>query len=189
MVKRDFVRKMLEVVSVLAFCAGLYLTQTQPEISTRDGSPVFQSKLTLIEVPVGTHRLEDFELFDRGKLQVISKFSIQKSTSKVIALHSAQESGLTGGRNLVVPDHFIGIAFEDVDTSFADLSISRSAAQKFIHSGLTAADRVAVFTTTGQSGLDFTDDRCAAGNLRKHWSVRMAIGWPQRPWWTRKRDW
>ena len=64
---------------------------------------VFQSKVTLIEVPVvvrdkkgkavGTLRQEDFQLFDKGKLQAISKFSVEKSGGgKAIALAATPEA-------------------------------------------------------------------------------------------------
>jgi VWFA-related protein len=119
---------------------------------------------------VGTLRREDFQLFDKGKQQAISKFSIEESGGQRIARLSVAETELTPHEAaakaahldtapVIAPDHFVALAFEDIQSGFADLSYSRAAAQKFITSGLTPADRVAVFTTSGQTIADFTDDR------------------------------
>jgi VWFA-related protein len=144
-------------------------SQNAPEISTQEDVAVFQSKVTLIEVPVvvrdkngkavGTLRQEDFQLFDKGKPQVISRFSIEKSGGgKAIA------SVPTPGDSSVVPpviapDHFVGLLFDDIHITFPQLVHARTAAQKFVASSLRRADRVAIFTTSGQTFLDFTDDR------------------------------
>ncbi len=150
-------------------------TAPAPEVSTQEDVPVFQSKVTLIEVPVvvrdkkgkavGTLRQEDFHLFDKGKPQVIEKFSLEKSgggraIENVAAPGAERAPGAKSDASPVIaPDHFIGLLFDDIHINFADLAAARTAAQKFIASGLKPADRVAIFTTSGQTVLDFTDDR------------------------------
>jgi len=170
------------VVSAFALIAAPEWQQTAPapEVSTQEDVAVFQSKVTLIEVPVvvrdkngkavGTLRQEDFQLFDKGKPQVISRFSVEKSGGgKVIASVMASEAeraaeekdkGDKGGSPPVIaPDHFVGLLFDDVHAKFADLVYARKAAQQFVASSLKPADRAAIFTTSGQIVLDFTDDR------------------------------
>ena len=117
--------------------------------------------------PVGTLRQEDFQLFDKGKPQVISKFSVEKTGGKAIARTSLPEPDRTpeekaaaaGEPPLIAPDHFVGLLFDDVHMNFEELAITRIAAQKFLEAGVQPADRVAIFTTSGQTTLDFTDDR------------------------------
>ncbi|HVY94023.1 MAG TPA: VWA domain-containing protein, partial [Bryobacteraceae bacterium] len=146
-----------------------------PEVSTQEDVPVFQSKITLIEVPVivrdkkgkavGSLREEDFQLFDKGKGQVISGFSVEKlGGGKTIASVSTpgeeRAPGEKGaGPSIVAADHFVGLLFDDLHTNFADMVAIRTAAQKFVASSLKSTDRAAIFTTSGQIALDFTDDR------------------------------
>jgi VWFA-related protein len=150
-------------------------TASAPEISTQEGVAVFQSKVTLIEVPVvvrdkhdkavSTLRQQDFQLFDEGKPQMITKFSVEKSGGgKAIAQASTPETVRAPGDKgdspaVIVPDHLVGLLFDDIHINFADLVAARTAAQKFIASGLKLVNRIAIFTTSGQTTLDFTDDR------------------------------
>ena len=60
-----------------------------PEFASEEAPITFSSRVNLISVPVvvrdregravGDLRKEDFQVFDKGKLQVITKFSIEKS--------------------------------------------------------------------------------------------------------------
>ena len=137
-----------------------------PEVATQEDAPVFQSKVTLIEVPVvvrdkkgkavGTLRKEDFQLFDKGKPQDILKFSIEQSGGgKAIA----NARGKSAEPAVIAPDHFVGLLFDDIHITFPQLVYAREAAQKLVASGLKPADRVAIFTTSGKTFQDFTDDR------------------------------
>jgi hypothetical protein len=63
--------------------------QNQPEVSTREAPVTFTSRLNLVSVPVvardregrpiGNLKQENFQLFDKGKLQIVTRFSIEKS--------------------------------------------------------------------------------------------------------------
>src|ERR1700722_8587899 len=90
---------------LLGATSGLAQTSA-PEVSAQqDDSVVFRSKVTLVTVPVvvrdksgkpvGTLLQEDFQLFDKGKLQVISKFSVEKSGGAAIARTPAAVAGRT----------------------------------------------------------------------------------------------
>ena len=42
---------------------------------------------------------------------------------------------------------------------FGDLALARDAARKHIDTGLRNTDRAAIYTTSGQTEQDFTDDK------------------------------
>ena len=112
--------------------------------------------------PADNLRADEFQLLDRGKPQTISKFSFERSGGTAITRTPA--AGETPGLfneapALIAPDHFVGLLFDDIHANFGELSITRTAAQKFIASALKPADRVAIFTTSGETSLEFTDDR------------------------------
>ncbi len=159
--------------SALLLTAAPELQQPTPEIRTQDEVAVFQSKTTLIEVPVVVRdrngkiidrlRQEDFQLFEKGQPQMISRFSIERSGGGK-AIPSVPGGEQAAGENATPPpvvaaDHFVALLFDDLHTNFADMAATRVAARKFIASGLKKNDRAAIFTTSGQLTLDFTDDR------------------------------
>ena len=56
------------------------------------------------------------------------------------------------------PARYVAYVFDDLRLQFADLARVRDAAQKRIDD-LASSDRVAIYSTSGQTLLDFTDDR------------------------------
>ena len=110
--------------------------------------------------PVGTLHKEDFEIFDNGRPQVISDFDVEHAepvpaaaTATSTPTDSAQPSV-----KLEFPVRFVAYLFDDVHLSFQDLASVRAAAQRRLDS-LAPSDRAAIFSTSGQTVLDFTDDR------------------------------
>jgi VWFA-related protein len=61
------------------------------------------------------------------------------------------------GLNLA--NRFVAYVFDDMHTAFGDLAQARAAAVKHLAATLNGTARAAVFTTSGQNALDFTDDR------------------------------
>ena len=111
---------------------------------------------------IGGLRKEDFEIFDNGKKQVISNFDAESPltvapASETNAAGVAPTGGVTPVQN-VFPVHYIAYLFDDLFLDFGNLARVRDAALKRI-AALPPTDRVAIFTTSGQSVLDFTDDR------------------------------
>lgn len=153
-------------------CAGLGAQQTQPEITSQDTSTTFRAKVNLVSVPVvvrdasghavGGLKQEDFQLFDKGKLQVISKFSIEKSGAQeaVVKTSGAPDDAADSraANHATVPERFLLYLFDDLHIDSGDLTqVRKAAAQNF--ATLQPSDRAAILTTSGQIQLDFTDDR------------------------------
>ncbi|HZL56405.1 MAG TPA: VWA domain-containing protein [Bryobacteraceae bacterium] len=144
------------------------------EVASNDAPITFQSKVNLVLVPVVVRdkagktvdnlKKEDFQLFDKGKAQVISKFSIEKAGSKVIPPAPQLEKSLdettdaAPGLPMVIPTHFVAWFFDDIHLSFGDLVQARQAADKYLLENLDEKTRTAIYTTSGQTVLDFTDN-------------------------------
>src|ERR1700728_414390 len=68
--------------------------QNAPEMTSHDVPATFSTKVNLVMVPVvvrdangkviGTLRKEDFQLFDKGKPQVIARFAVEKAGEATI---------------------------------------------------------------------------------------------------------
>jgi VWFA-related protein len=152
--------------------------QNSPELASHDEPATFKVNVKLVVVravvrdskghAIGNLHQEDFQVFDKGKPQVITQFDVeqpgtltakarQKSDENSGGELSADTSSNTGGVP-AVPEHFVGYMFDDVHLEFGDLARVRSAAERHF-STLRPTDRAAIFTTSGLTVLDFTDDR------------------------------
>ena len=163
-----------------AACAGQppaasLAPKDQPEISAREEKATFTSRVNLVMVPVVVRdrqgravaglTKDQFHLFDNGKLQEISRFTVEKPGSQQTAARPVEERGTVGEgvpapRPLAaMPRRFIGYLFDDVHVEAADLIRARAAAERHIETQLKPTDRAAIFTTSGQGAVNFTDDR------------------------------
>jgi VWFA-related protein len=154
-------------------------TANPQEISSRDVAPTFklQSERNLVMVrvvvrdgkgtPVENLRKEDFQLFDKGKLQTISHFSLEKpvlNPPQPAAPKPAEKTATEAEDTdeTAVPAttarRFVAMYFDDVNTEFGDLARSRDAADHFLKAHAQAGDRWALYTSSGQKQIDFTDD-------------------------------
>jgi VWFA-related protein len=164
--------------------------QATGEVASQGVPITFQSKVNLVLVPVvvrdkagkpvGTLSKEDFQLFDKGKPQVISRFSVEKPGAKPIAAVPpltipleklpGETPAAPSATDVLAPDHFTAWLFDDIHLSFGDLANARQAAEKYLQASPDPAYRTAIFTTSGQTTADFTDDadqlRAALAQLR-----------------------
>ena len=146
------------------------------ELNSHDEPTSFKVnvKLVLVRVvardnqgrAIGTLKKDDFQVFDNRKPQVITQFSVEQPGTQVATAKADQEKrNLEPGAAAVeqvhaptLPERFVAYVFDDVHAQFSDLAYARKAADKNLAS-LQPSDRVAIFTTSGQNNLDFTDDR------------------------------
>lgn len=146
------------------------------EVSSREAPVTFSSRVNLVLVPVvvrdnqghavGTLKQDDFQLFDKGKPQVITRFSVEKPGSPFIppvVATALDEKGVEkpGGTPTPgdVPERFIAYVFDDIHLKAADLLPARVAADRHLSESMGPGTRAAIYTTSGQVILDFTDDR------------------------------
>jgi VWFA-related protein len=156
-----------------AFAAAQTPVANAPEVSTHDAPATFRTGVNLVLVPVvlrdrdghavGTLHREDFELFDKNKPQVITRFSVEKpGTAVAVAVPAADPDSPTPSPATPVPalaEHFIAYVFDDVHLQISDLLLVKQAATRHLTESLEPGTRAAIFTTSGRGNLDFTDDR------------------------------
>jgi VWFA-related protein len=141
-------------------------------MSTHENPVPLESRVNLVPVrvivrdaegkAVGNLRREDFQLFEDGKAQIISNFTVEAlaSLSNRAAGPDSASANLNGSpAPFVTPSRFVGLVFDDPRLTIQDLMQARNAAGRYIDSSLTPIDRVAVFTVSSQTQSDFTDDR------------------------------
>ena len=164
--------------AVLLLAAGIPIAaQNTPEITSHDAPATFSAKVNLVMVPVvvrdskgkaiGTLQKEDFQLFDKGKPQLITRFSVEKAGESVIPAEVATAETIAGNTAAgptattasSIAQRFVIYLFDDVHTKTPDLVQARDAADRHIAESLDPTTRAAIFTTSGQANLDFTSDR------------------------------
>src|SRR5579871_853521 len=110
---------------------------------------------------VGNLHKEDFDVLDNGKKQAISAFDAEH-ISPAPPAETAKSSAVPANSALQkapdFPARYVAYVFDDLRLQFADLARVCDAAQKRIDD-LASSDRVAIYSTSGQTLLDFTDDR------------------------------
>jgi VWFA-related protein len=148
--------------------------ETSSEIAAHDEPTTFRVNVKLVVVravvrdsqghAVGNLHEEDFQVFDKGKPQIITQFDVEQPGVKARA--KVEDSGNTppgaAAPNTqsapIAPERFVAYMFDDVHLQFGDLVHLREAAERHFAT-LKLTDRAAIFTTSGLTTLDYTDDR------------------------------
>src|SRR6185503_1214008 len=104
--------------------------------------------------------------FDKGKPQIVTKFSVESSrTPKNIPIADQVEAGLVEEKSGLASEaahrHFIAYLFDDLHSKPEDLILARAAAGQHFVRSLDPATRVAIYTTSGLTISEFTGDLVA----------------------------
>ena len=173
-VAREFVlQKTFLIAAVLATSiSGLAQAGGQAATSSTENQAPFQLKVTsnLVVVrvvvrdaqnkPVEDLKKEDFKLFDRGKRQSITQFAVEAPVSHPPGERHAgapPQAAVAVTPTSAMPQRFLALYFDDLNTSATDLILARDAADHYLAANLQPTDRVAIFTS-GQTLSDFTSD-------------------------------
>jgi VWFA-related protein len=155
------------------------------EISSHDETPTFKVNVNLVQVRVvvrdskgkaisNLHK-EDFQLFDNRKPQVITQFSAEQPGAEIKTEHETHNANPAEPSETVkpadIPERYIAYLFDDVHLNFGDLAQVRNAADRHMAT-LRPTDRAAIFSTSGQTVLDFTDDRAKLHDALNHLQPR-----------------
>jgi len=158
--------------------------QSATEIASHEEATTFKVnvKLVLVRVVVrdsqghaiGNLHKEDFQLFDNRKPQVITHFALEQPGTQVAKERQTSDEDVSG-KLPAVPEHYIAFVFDDIHLNFGDLAQARIAAEHHLAT-LQPTDRAAIFSTSGQTTLDFTDDRAKLHDTLLHLQPRPISG-------------
>ena len=144
--------------------------QNTAEIAQHDEPATFRTRVNLVMVPVvvrtrngdavGNLTKDDFILSDKGKPQEITRFTIEKPAAPGEKKESNKNLVTAEGETAPadIPDRFTAYVFDDIHLVFGDLVRTRNAAARHMDQ-MAPSDRAAIFTTSGQTTLEFTDNR------------------------------
>lgn len=152
--------------------------QATPEVNTQESPVPFRVRVNLVPIRVIVHdakgepvkglQREDFKIFQDGKPQVLSTFTVETPNAQAErAAEDARaedakagtEAGSEKPASIQVPTRFVALLFDDVNADIGDFMRARNAAVNFVDHSLLPDDRAALFTFSGQWQQDFTDDR------------------------------
>jgi len=148
--------------------------RAKSEVTSSQEPVVFRSSSNLVQVSVvarnsggqaiGTLKAEDFEIFDNGKPETISRFSVEKfdTTDASEKRTSGQGRQSPDGESQItaapLADRYVAMLLDDVSLSVVDLVEGRNAALHYLNT-LWPDEQVAVYSASGKTKLDFTGDR------------------------------
>ena len=161
-------------------------------VASVPGLPTIKVRVNLVPVSVvtrdthgnavGTLSKDDFKLFDEKKLQLISRFALEKDGSPASSAPSPEArknipaSVATGMQRSPLEQNNVAFLFDDLHAVGADLGAVKEAAVRHL-ADLQPQDRVALFTTSGDVVLDFTTDREKLQVALKEVKEHPVSGW------------
>lgn len=146
----------------------------QAESGPQGSGATLRVRVNLVLVPVvvrdaagntvGNLHVENFRVFDNGKLQEIVQFAMERAEEHVASSAAVPGPKSSSGAPLsppvfVAPKRFTALFFDDLHLDFGNLSNVRNASLRYLSSVVLSTERVGIFTSSGLAALDFTGDR------------------------------
>ncbi len=104
----------------------------------------------------------DFQLFDNGKPVKISSFSFENSPGTLVPTAALPEVVNTSQPPPAPPPpltpRYIALFFDDFSMTMSDLVYARKAAEGFVRTSLKPGDKIAIFTSSTEVSLNFTEN-------------------------------
>jgi VWFA-related protein len=153
--------------------------ESEPRIAFRASGRMVLVSVVLRDAKghsIGNLKQDNFRLFDEGKPQVITHFSLEaaktgEKESKTAEASQGPDAAQPVSSTQLPVERNTAYLFDDAHSTSQDLSSASSAAERHFRA-LTAGEHAAVFTTSGAVMVDFTDDRAkllaALRALRPH---------------------
>ena len=122
--------------------------------------------------PIAGLKASDFEVFDEGRPQKISGFSVRTEESASAGIAAPVPAGESAPApapiaRIARPPRYVAIFFDDINTRQLDLANSLAAARKFISDAMGPRDFVAIFTASGNDTLDYMQNKNDLSNTLK----------------------
>jgi VWFA-related protein len=167
--------------------AGEMTVKDEATTSKVDEVATFRANVRLVLAPVvvrdagghavGSLHKEDFEIFDNGKPQVISHFAVEHPAAHpaVAGTSAPPDASQPVTKPLPIPERYLVYVFDDLHLNFEDLNRVRAAAEHQV-GNLPPSERIAIFSTSGQTMLDFTDDRARLHQTLERLQPRPMFG-------------
>jgi VWFA-related protein len=148
-------------------------SDAKTEVATKDTNTTFKLHVNLVQVrvvvrdengkPIEHLSREDFQIYDQGKLQVISTFATETPESrrdKAEAAANTQGGEVSEKEKPLVamPQRFVALVFDDIHLSNSDATFVRVSAKALIES-MTPTDRMGIYSTSGEVTQEFTSDK------------------------------
>src|SRR5580693_5252649 len=166
---RPFSHTTFALIAILPAWGQTAPQQSAPEMTTQDQMITFKTAVNSVNVPVvvrdsegravGNLTKDDFQLFDRGKLQSISRFTVEKTEGKATVAARVAEAAAPKEVEVaapvapaaILPERFVAYLFDDIHAHTSDLVMARDAADRHMKKTLGPKVRAAVYTTSGQT--------------------------------------
>jgi VWFA-related protein len=154
--------------------------------------PTFRSDVQVVLAPVvvrdatgrsvGDLTADDFQLYDKGKRQNITSFSIVKRAVPATRSESAAAGAPGSETARLEPSaaasqrRSIAYVFDDLDSKLGNLVNLRQAALRHFQAGLPAGDAAAIYTFSGGASVEFTNDAAKLQDAVISLRVRLGPG-------------
>lgn len=151
--------------------------------------PTFKVRVNLVQVKVVVRdekgqavknlKREDFQVYDDGKLQMISTFGVETPETfqkrEEAAAKTEKEESVAEAKKPGMAQRYVAVVFDDVHMQTTDVLPVRAGSEKLIDS-LKPGDRIGIFSTSGQMTEEFTNDKEALKKKLKSLAPRPILG-------------